>query len=109
VSTVAIEVITGGVQVEIPATSDVQVALVPSSTPAFEVSVVSVPAGIEPHVHTQSSPLAEWIINHNRGVPLGATVFSPGGAEVEVEVVAVSPNQTRIYFVVPATGTARLS
>jgi hypothetical protein len=109
-SDVAVEVLTGGVQVELPATATVQVEVVPSSTPAFEVSTVATGnSGSAAYVHTQSTPSAEWIINHNRGVQLGAVVFSPGGLEVTAEVIAVSLNQTRVLFALPTPGTARLS
>lgn len=108
-SEVAVEVITGGVTVEIPATSGVQVAVVPASTPAFEVSTVATGvAGLTAYVHTQLAPAATWIINHNRGAVPTCTVCSPGGAEVEAEVLHVSLNQTQVLFVAPASGTARL-
>jgi hypothetical protein len=109
-SDVAVEVLTGGVQVELPATATVQVEVVPSSTPAFEVDTVSTAGagGVSPYVHTQSTPAATWVINHNRGVIPSCTVFSLGGAEVEAEVLHVSLNQTQVFFVAPAAGSARL-
>ncbi|HYW49044.1 MAG TPA: hypothetical protein VE861_00485 [Gemmatimonadaceae bacterium] len=109
-SDVAVEVLAGGVQVEIPAALGVQVEVVPSSTPAFEVSTVPTAGGggVTPYVHVQAAPSATWIINHNRGAALSCTVFSPGGAIVDAEVVTVSINQVQVLFVAPAAGTARL-
>lgn len=55
--------------------------------------------------HVQSSPLAEWTVNHNLGHRPSVTVFSPGGVEVCAAVVHQSVNQLRIYFSAPQTGS----
>lgn len=54
--------------------------------------------------HDQSSPAAEWVVNHNLGRLVSVTVLSPGGVEVEAEIVQVSINQTRVFFNQPQTG-----
>lgn len=99
--------------VQVVVRSDAPVPVIASPPDAVKLVVTAVgvpgPPGIEPYVHVQSSASDMWIINHNRGVALGAQAFTVGGAEIEAEVVAVSSNQTRIYFVVPIAGTARLS
>lgn len=63
-------------------------------------------AGATSYDHTQSSASAEWVINHNLGRRVDITVLSPGGALVIADVVLISDNQARIYFVSPKTGTA---
>ena len=57
----------------------------------------------------QTTPATEWIVNHNLGHKPLVQVFSTGGVEVEAEVVHISNNQTRIYFVIGFQGTARLT
>jgi len=59
--------------------------------------------------YTQASPATTWIINHNLGFRPSVEVLSVGGAEIEADVVHVSLNQTRIYFVAPTAGSARLT
>ena len=54
--------------------------------------------------HDQISPSTEWVVNHNLGRLVSVTVLSPGGVEVEAEVVQVSVNQTRVFFNLPQTG-----
>lgn len=57
----------------------------------------------------QVSPIDEWVINHNLGFRPSVEVLSVGGAEIEADVVHVTLNQTRIYFVAPTAGSARLT
>ncbi|MBJ7446861.1 MAG: hypothetical protein JHC81_04940 [Brevundimonas sp.] len=64
------------------------------------------PAGGEAFEHIQSSPSAEWIVNHNLGFRPSVTVLSPGGVEVGANPVHQSTNQLRIYFAAPQSGTA---
>lgn len=61
-------------------------------------------AGFE---HLQSSPSAEWIVNHNLGFRPSATVLSAGGVEVLAQVVHASTNQLRVIFTAPQTGSVR--
>jgi hypothetical protein len=63
--------------------------------------------GATAYVHHQPTPSTEWIINHNLGYYPDVTVLSTGLAEVDAEVVHISVNQTRVYFVVPFAGIAR--
>lgn len=66
------------------------------------------PAGVAQGVeHVQSTPSAEWIVNHNFGFEPVVTVLSSGGIEVAANVVHMSKNQVRIYFATPQTGRAR--
>lgn len=64
------------------------------------------PAGVS-FLHTQSSPSAEWIVNHNLGFRPSATVLSPGGLEVVAAIVHVSALQLRVTFALPQTGSVR--
>lgn len=58
-------------------------------------------------LHAQSSPSAEWTVNHNLGFRPSATVLSPGGVEVVAGVVHVSANQLRVTFATPQSGSVR--
>jgi hypothetical protein len=62
-------------------------------------------AGGRIHVHTQSVPASEWVVNHNLGIVPSVEVYV-GGAQVLAEVVHVSADQARIYFAVATSGTA---
>lgn len=55
--------------------------------------------------HVQASPSAEWIVNHNLGVRPSVTVLSPGGVEVSASVIHASPNQLRVSFAQPQSGS----
>jgi hypothetical protein len=59
------------------------------------------------YVHQQLTPATMWIINHNLGFYPDVTVLSTGLAEVDAEVVHISVNQVRVYFVTPFAGIAR--
>jgi hypothetical protein len=59
------------------------------------------------YVHTQSSALSIWTVNHNLGFKPSVEILSTGGAEIEGEVVHVSNNQLMIYFVMAVAGEAR--
>lgn len=61
------------------------------------------------YVHDQSSADVLWIINHNLGVqPAIITVMTPGGSEIEGDVLHISVNQLRISFAAPQNGRARM-
>lgn len=91
------------------ATGKTQINAAPSITLALAALVGSGQPPSAGIAFNQVSPLAEWTINHNLGFRPSVEVFSVGGAEIEADVVHVSLNQTRIYFVAPTAGSARLT
>lgn len=58
-------------------------------------------------LHTQGSPATEWIINHNLGFKPSVEIIDTGGREVETDVLHISVNQVRIYFLTAMAGEAR--
>lgn len=56
--------------------------------------------------HDQTSPSAEWIVNHNLGFTPSIEVLNTAGREIEGDVLHISLNQTRIYFNQPIAGKA---
>lgn len=58
--------------------------------------------------HDQVSPAATWIVNHNLGVYIGATIFDSLGRQVYADVVQGSPNQTTVTFPAPTVGSLTL-
>lgn len=58
------------------------------------------------YTHVQSSPSANWIINHNFGTNPIIEVLNPGGQAVVAEIVHTSLNQVHVYLNTPMTGTA---
>jgi hypothetical protein len=64
-------------------------------------------AGVSaPYVHIQSSPSSIWIINHNLGRMVSASIFDSGGVEIAAQCQNTSINQAVIYFNIPIVGTA---
>jgi hypothetical protein len=61
------------------------------------------------YVHTQGSPSATWTIAHNLGFRPSVSVSSVGGIEVFAEVAHISNTLLEVRFVLPFSGTARLS
>jgi hypothetical protein len=59
------------------------------------------------YVHTQTTPQAEWVVNHGLGYKPSVSVYTIGGVEVEAEVVHISDYQLRVRFGSPQTGYAR--
>lgn len=59
-----------------------------------------------PYEHTQSSPSAEWIVNHNYGYNPTVAILNSAGQEIEATVIHMSLNQTRVFFNQPITGKA---
>ena len=55
------------------------------------------------YLHTQSSPLALWTINHNLGIKPQVLV-TVGGVEVEADITFVSMNSLQINFSSPVAG-----
>ena len=66
------------------------------------------PPGAGGNVFEYSPPSAsdEWIVNHNFGYNPVVAVLSPGGVEVEAQVLHTSLNQTRVLFNAPQLGKA---
>jgi len=59
-----------------------------------------------PYVHTQASASASWTVNHNRGwKPASVSVLTPGGIEMNADVVHVSNTQILVNFAAPQTGS----
>lgn len=58
---------------------------------------------------TQSSPSTTWIINHNFGLKPAVSVFTTGGAQMEVDIVHVSLNQAIAYLKTAMSGSATCS
>lgn len=56
--------------------------------------------------YSPATASAEWILNHNFGRNPLVSVLSPGGVEVEAEVVHTSLNQSRVLFIAPQLGKA---
>jgi hypothetical protein len=55
---------------------------------------------------TQSSPLATWVVSHNRGYRPSVAVTTPGGLEIEAAVLHLSLNVLSINFEAPQSGLA---
>lgn len=64
-------------------------------------------AGSTGFTHTQSSASADWTVSHNLGFRPIVAVLTPGGVEVEADVVHTSVNQLHVYLAAPATGSVR--
>ena len=66
------------------------------------------PVGSDSQVFEYSPPSEsdEWIVNHNFGRNPIIAVLSPGGVEVEAEVVHMTVNQARVLFNAPQLGKA---
>lgn len=59
--------------------------------------------------HVQTTPEAEWVINHHLGRRPVVAAHGPGGLAMLAEVLHVSDTQVRIYFDAPTTGYAILT
>ncbi|MGJ4927462.1 hypothetical protein ACQR1K_09975 [Bradyrhizobium sp. HKCCYLRH3095] len=57
--------------------------------------------------YAQTSPLNEWIVNHNLGFRPSVAVVDDGGNAVLAAVAHPSVNQCRISFALPMAGRAR--
>lgn len=67
-------------------------------------------SGVMTLIHTQSSPLAIWVIAHNLGHYPDVNVFTPGGVQVETpEVINLTVNNLELHFSTPFAGTAHLT
>lgn len=67
------------------------------------------PPGGTYYVHTQSTPSAGWVVNHNLGRLAHVTVFVPDFVEVEADVVHNTVNQVAITFASPHAGSAYIA
>lgn len=66
--------------------------------------------GATVYSYVPPSPLALWVVNHNLGYyPSSVRVLSPGGVEVNAEVVDISINQLQIIFSSAQSGRALIS
>jgi len=65
------------------------------------------PNGGSAYEHSQTAPVSEWIINHNLGYRPAIEILDAGGNEIDAQVLHISLNQARIYFTLPAAGSAR--
>lgn len=59
------------------------------------------------YTHSQPTPSAVWVINHNLGRRVTVTPKTTGGAEFEAEVLEISLNQVQLLLAYPLAGTAR--
>jgi Major tropism determinant N-terminal domain len=78
------------------------------TTPWSLLPYASGPGGATGFDYVQAVPATVWTINHNLGYRPTVGVFSPGGVEVEADVLHVSLNQTTITFNAAYSGFARL-
>jgi len=63
------------------------------------------PSGVSsPFVHEQTSPSAEWVVNHFRGCRPLAAILSPAGDMVAADVRHISVDELRVYFNQPQMG-----
>jgi hypothetical protein len=74
----------------------------------YRLKPVGSPAAVGGFTFTQASPALIWTINHNLGYNPLITVLRDGVTPVEALVSHISTNQTRINFLTPTRGTARL-
>lgn len=61
------------------------------------------------YTHTQVSAASSWVIDHNLAFNPNVIVQDDSGNEIECGVVYHTVNQIELQFLVPKTGTARLS
>lgn len=60
-------------------------------------------------VHTQSSPAATWIIDHNLAKKVHVSIFNSTGTVIYADIDHGTTNQTTITFPGPVTGSAVVS
>jgi hypothetical protein len=61
------------------------------------------------YVHTQSSPSASWVIDHNLGRKVHVTLLDPLGRVVYSDVEHGSDNQATVIYPTPVAGYAVIS
>lgn len=66
------------------------------------------PAGTG-YIHTQVTPSATWIINHNLGFRPAVELLDTGGQEIDGEVAHPSINQAVVTLNPATAGLARLT
>lgn len=59
--------------------------------------------------HTQSTPAATWIIDHNLAKKVHVTIFNPAGTVIHADIDHGTTNQATITFPSPVTGSAVIS
>ncbi len=67
------------------------------------------PAGGDVFVHTQSTPAATWVIDHDRGRRVHVSLLNDSDEVVFSDIEHGSLNQTTITFPAPTTGVAIIS
>lgn len=61
------------------------------------------------YIHTQNTPLKEWMITHNLGKYPAVSVIDSAGTEVEGEVQYIDLNNVRLIFSAEFSGKATLN
>lgn len=56
------------------------------------------------NLYIQSSPMAEWVVNHNLGYYPVVDVYTSGMVSMDGEVIHLSVNQFLVRFVEPVSG-----
>lgn len=75
-----------------------------------EVVVTPVTGGASAYTHVQSTPAAEWTVNHALGFyPGGVTVIDSAGTTVEGDIAYIDPSTLTLTFAAAFAGTAYLS
>lgn len=105
--------LSGDVTVAPPVLPAVKVAP-PSSTSVTVLPVTGPPGPIGTpggayFVHTQASPAATWIINHNLAKKVHVSVFDALNTVIHADIDHGTANQTTITFPSPAIGSAVIS
>jgi hypothetical protein len=58
------------------------------------------------YIHNQTVAASVWTVNHNLGRKPLVSIRSPGGVEVDAEIIHPSLNQFTVHFAMPYAGTA---
>lgn len=105
--------LSGDVTVAPPVLPTVRVA--PPASTSVTVLPVAGPTGPQGtpggsyFVHTQSTPAATWVIDHNLAKKVHVSVFDDLNREIFADVEHGSINQTSITFPSPVTGSVVIS
>lgn len=110
---VAIEVVEASpVTVEVIEDGGVQVVEIDRPTAVDVVEVIHPgpqgPAGSF-YVHSQSTPSAVWVINHNLGFRPSVELLDSGSQEIDGQIAHPSVNQTVVTLQPASAGLARLT
>ncbi len=94
----------GASVIEVPASSEIEILEINAQGPQ---GIPGAGGAAESFTHTQSTPAAEWIVNHNLGAYPLAEIRSAGGVVVEAEILHVSVNQFKVFFDTAYSGFVR--